>query len=196
MVRSERFYVTPAVAADRLLIGHPFNTVGQAFELRFKSFLAKGGGGGSSAPQPSRASAPQQALYDDAGGQGYNGSQALYDDIGDGGGGDSLYGGDANYGSTNPGGDGQIYGGDALYDEGAADPGIYGGDGHYGEGGMPQPGGGARYLDAAPMPDDQGWGGDDGAHLPMAPTGSDIPEYPLPEEPWFHGQITREEADG
>lgn len=71
-------------------------TIGQAFELRYKSFLAKGGGGGGGAPPvigPAAGQYGDAAIYDEAG------NDQTYDDL-PGAQREQLYGQDA-YG-TNP----------------------------------------------------------------------------------------------
>ena len=177
-------------------------TIGQAFELRYKAFLRKGGAAAAPAPNPTRAlpatpAIAQQvyddsALYDDAGGvaaQPYGGGGVYGDDA-------ATYGGRGVYGD-----DAATYGdiGGQVYDDAGGAPlggeGVYGGDSHYGDATYDAAGGGggAHYMDTAPV-DDSLWDEDVG-NLQEAP-GADELTVPLAEEPWFHGAVDRTMAEG
>eukprot|EP00039_Didymoeca_costata_P025483 m.13520 g.13520 ORF g.13520 m.13520 type:complete len:432 (+) comp4871_c0_seq1:98-1393(+) len=159
-------------------------TIGQAFELRYKSFLKKGNTSQSQQLQAQPVSMPDMygdaALYDEAGGGTYgDNSQGVY--------------GDDAYGDLPGAAGGGIYGDDPTYDTAGGD--TYGDGQPMYDSASANNSSNTGYRDVAPTASGD-W--DDDMNINNMPREMEYNpdlERPLDDELWFHGAVTREEAE-
>lgn len=199
-------------------------TVGQAFELRYKAFLAKSnpsssrGGGGHAGAITTPSTYGDAAIYDEAG---VPEGDAVYDDLPQGGEvirSEALYG-DDSYGDSSVGqryvpestydstpGAAQSFSTQSLYGDDSTDPtydtaGSSGAPSEYNGSGVIYDSADADGVVYDPagdtLPDydeDLSAGGLATDELQTAPGGDQL-ERPLDEEPWFHTEVDRMSAE-